>query len=226
MFRFYASRWCPSKAVQQYFAVFGLPITLDLSNKELQKRYHAAQKVIHPDKANANSNAESEADTVVGDRAHPWLSRLSCSDSVTANVAYETLKSPFLRAKYLSKLLRKHKISIKDAGTIGDLANSDTALPLDGECLAMGEDENNVSLPPAFLMECLEFNERVDELSMDTPEGKRAHSQLKVEVAEKASETEKEAIAAWNACDDAAFHDAVHRWTYFYNLSQQLWELE
>lgn len=72
-----------------HFARLGLPRAFALDVAELDRRYFAAQRQLHPDRFATRSPRE---------RA------ISQSQAVSLNDAYETLKAPLARACYLLKL--------------------------------------------------------------------------------------------------------------------------
>ena len=74
---------------QNYFELFGLPVTFNVDLALLAERYRAVQGSVHPDRF---------ADA--GDRER----RLSLQYATLANEAYATLKSPLKRAIYLMQL--------------------------------------------------------------------------------------------------------------------------
>lgn len=104
---------------QDHFALFGLPQTFRLELAELEQRWRAAAAQVHPDRYASSSEAEK---------------RLALMASTRVNEAYQTLKSPLARARYL----------------LG-LAGVDTA------------EETNTSMPPAFLMAQMEWREQIEE---------------------------------------------------------------
>jgi len=69
-----------------YFDLFGLPVTYSVAAADLSERYKTLQKTVHPDKFSAATDQER-------------LYSLQYSSRV--NEAYQTLKSPLLRATYL-----------------------------------------------------------------------------------------------------------------------------
>ena len=82
------------KAVQpprpvDHFSRLGLPVDFAVDAAELDRRYFAAQRQLHPDRFATRSARE---------RA------VSQSQAVSLNEAYETLKEPLARANYLLKL--------------------------------------------------------------------------------------------------------------------------
>lgn len=74
---------------QNHFELFGLPTSFDIDPRQLAERYHDLQRTLHPDRfANA------------GDRER----RLSIQRTAQLNEAFQTLKSPLQRARYLLQL--------------------------------------------------------------------------------------------------------------------------
>lgn len=74
---------------QNYFEIFGLPVSFQVDLPHLAEQYRELQKTIHPDKfANASDR----------DR------RLAVQQAALINEAFHTLKSPLKRARYLLQL--------------------------------------------------------------------------------------------------------------------------
>lgn len=72
-----------------YYELFQLPVSFEVDLKDLSERYRTLQSSIHPDKfANA------------GDLER----RLSVQQSARINEAFQTLKNPLRRARYLLEL--------------------------------------------------------------------------------------------------------------------------
>jgi molecular chaperone HscB len=90
-----AALFCPTcKAVQppravDHFTRLGLPVSFGVDAGELDRRYFAAQRLLHPDRFATKTSRE---------RA------ISQSQAVQLNEAYETLKDPLARATYLLSL--------------------------------------------------------------------------------------------------------------------------
>ncbi|HEX9461606.1 MAG TPA: Fe-S protein assembly co-chaperone HscB [Alphaproteobacteria bacterium] len=87
--------FCPTcRAVQpphpaDHFTRLGLPVSFAVDAAELDRRYFAAQRLLHPDRFATKTPRE---------RA------ISQSQAVGLNAAYETLKDPLARATYLLSL--------------------------------------------------------------------------------------------------------------------------
>lgn len=105
--------------MQNHFELFQLPPQFNIDLAQLDKAYREVQSQVHPDKfVNAN-DAEKRV-------AMQWATR--------ANEAYQTLKKPLARAKYLCEL--------------------------QGVDL---QTESNTQMPTAFLMQQMEWREAFDE---------------------------------------------------------------
>ena len=106
---------------QTHFKLFGLPVSFELDLQDLSQRYRDLQSAVHPDKFTTASDSER---------------RLSVEKAATINDAYQTLKSPRKRARYMLEL---QSVSF--------------------------DDEKDMALDPAFLMEQIELREALGELN-------------------------------------------------------------
>jgi molecular chaperone HscB len=104
---------------KNYFDLFGLEKTFSVPQEILDRAYRDIQSQIHPDKFAHAGEAEK---------------RLSMQWATRANEAYQTLKKPLNRARYLLQL---HGVDTQE--------------------------ETNTSMPMAFLMEQMEWREAVAE---------------------------------------------------------------
>lgn len=123
-----------------FFSLFQLPRTFSLDAGELDSRYREVQGQVHPDRFTQAGDAER---------------RLSMQWATQANEAYQTLKNPLERAKYLLRLAGQDV-----------LAESNTAMPTD------------------FLMEQMEWREAVAEARSggDHHELEHLHNRLRADV--------------------------------------------
>jgi len=80
------------------FAVLGLPRRLALDPADLERRYHAASRAVHPDRFQTASLRERE---------------LSLGASAAVNRAYRTLRDPVARGRYWLEL---HGARLGDGG--------------------------------------------------------------------------------------------------------------
>lgn len=105
--------------MQNHFDLFHLPQRFEIDLAALDRAYHEVQNQAHPDRFAAASGAEKRV-------AMQWATR--------ANEAYQTLKKPLARAKYLCEL--------------------------NGVDLQV---ESNTAMPPAFLMQQMEWREALED---------------------------------------------------------------
>ncbi|QDQ25759.1 Fe-S protein assembly co-chaperone HscB [Chitinimonas arctica] len=108
---------------QDHFALFGLPRGFRLDRAALDAAYLGLQSRYHPDRAAGLGDADK---------------RLSLQAATRVNEAFQTLKSPLGRARYLLQL-----------------AGVDT------------QEETNTSMPTAFLMQQMEWREAVADARAD-----------------------------------------------------------
>lgn len=102
---------------QDHFALFGLPRRFALDVDALESTYRALQSQYHPDRAASLPDAQK---------------RLALQAATQVNEAFQILKAPLNRARYLLQL-----------------AGVDT------------QEETNTSMPMAFLMQQMEWREAV-----------------------------------------------------------------
>jgi len=109
-----------SEGVQDYFRIFGLPVSFDIDSNLIAERYRDLQRAVHPDRFARASDKERHQSVV---------------QAANINEAYQTLKSPLKRARYLLQL----------KGVVFD-------------------DEKETTFAPEFLMEQLELREALAEV--------------------------------------------------------------
>ena len=129
-----------------YFSLFQLPRAFAMDGSELDARYREIQAQVHPDRFAHAGDHERRL-------AMQWATR--------ANEAYQTLKKPLPRAKYLLQL-----------------AGHDV------------QAESNTVMPPEFLMEQMEWREAVMDArgGGDHHELERLFQRLQGEMAEHFAE--------------------------------------
>ena len=107
-----------SELEKNYFELFGLPSQFTVDLPDLATRYRELQKKFHPDKFASGTDAER---------------RMASQMAAQINAAYQSLKSPLERGRYLLKL---------------------SGIELD--------DEKDTQMNPAFLMEQMELREQLE----------------------------------------------------------------
>lgn len=109
--------------LQTHFELFELPVSFEIDLQDLSQRYRELQRVVHPDKfANASDRER----------------RLSVEKAAVINEAYQVLKSPQRRARYMLEL---QSVSF--------------------------DDEKDTALDPSFLMEQIELREALGDLNQN-----------------------------------------------------------
>lgn len=105
---------------QNYFELFGLPVSFEIDIRQLSEIYRDLQRTVHPDRfANASDREK----------------RMAVEKAALINDAFQTLKSPLQRARYM--------------------------LQLQGVDF---DDEKDTHLDPMFLMEQIELREALGEV--------------------------------------------------------------
>jgi molecular chaperone HscB len=107
-----------------YFELFGLPPAFNIDLARLDQAYRQLQAEVHPDRFAAASDTERR-------RSLQWATH--------ANEAYQTLKNPLDRARYLLQL---HGVDTQE--------------------------ESNTAMPPDFLMRQMEWREAIEEAQSAT----------------------------------------------------------
>lgn len=90
---------------QDYFQLFGLRPSFRMDAAQLEQQFRTLQTLVHPDRAAHLPDAEQ---------------RLAMQRSTVVNEAYQTLRSPIRRARYLLSL---HGVDTRE--------DSNTGMPLD-----------------------------------------------------------------------------------------------
>jgi len=113
-----------SELEKNYFELFGLPPQFTVDLPDLATRYRELQKKFHPDKFAGSPDSER---------------RMASQMAAQINAAYQSLKSPLERGRYLLKL---------------------SSIELD--------DEKDTQMNPAFLMEQMELREQLESVNEAT----------------------------------------------------------
>lgn len=127
---------------QTHFELFELPVSFDLDLQDLSSRYRELQRAVHPDRfANASDRER----------------RLSVEKAAIINDAYQILKSPQRRARYMLEL---QSVSF--------------------------DDEKDMALDPGFLMEQIELREALAEVR-ETNDPHAALNAIMTDIAQRIS---------------------------------------
>jgi molecular chaperone HscB len=166
---------------QDYFSLFQLTPQYDVDLSELASQFRALQAIWHPDRF---ATADNEA------------RRLSIQNTAFINEAYETLKKPRLRARYLLEL---NDVSFND--------------------------EMETSKDPMFLMQQMELRENIEEAEhADDPF--EALDTVVAEVRSQAEQLEHEFKTAFAEENLQAAKDVVLKMRFFERIKGEVKQLE
>jgi molecular chaperone HscB len=164
-------------AYNSFFTLFQLPEHLNLDVVELEKKFYALSRRLHPDRFAAKPASEQEA---------------ALTASSNLNDAYRTLKDPILRTQYLLKL---EGVELEEQSKAATEA-----------ARASGEQKKQV-VPPELLEEVFELNMQLQEMRAankmgeDEPELRRDLMTAKDAFDAKMVETQAELEGLWAAWD-------------------------
>ncbi|CBH09822.1 chaperone protein DNAj, putative [Trypanosoma brucei gambiense DAL972] len=207
-----------------FFAYLSLPKSPDLDAADVQRSYHKLQRRVHPDLVNvqdANNSTEPPGGVVGSVTTSTTTDVANVDDSMYANLSYETLRDPFRRCKYLSRLSRAEAVKGRPLD------------PLEEEMLMSDDDGRNVednkrlqdagenmSLPEEFLAEMMAANEYV----FSPEETNEYRDRLVILIAhleERHMECYEATKAQWDAEDFQGFRRSVLEWTYVRNILEK-----
>ncbi|RNF04571.1 putative heat shock protein [Trypanosoma rangeli] len=221
-----------------FFAYLGLQLNPELNVAEVQHAYHNLQRRVHPDQTNVQAKEveqeqqrqqqqqqsgatpvqalEREKNVAAGGVA-------DADESKYANVAYETLRDPFLRCKYLARLSRAGKVKgalLTPAEEEALMDNDDCRNMEENRKLMGGGAGDPVSLSSAFLEEMMAVNETIFSSDGSQEEGKARLQLLVAHLEERYDEFYDQAKTHWKQKDLHRFHHCVVEWTYIRNALQ------
>lgn len=169
---------------RNYFELFGLPERFDIDAAELASRYRELQRRFHPDRFAAASESDR---------------RRSVQMTAEINAAYQALRDPVARGRYLLELR-------------GVAMHADT----------------DTRMEPAFLMQQMELREALAEARTATDRGARlARLQRQVEeLMEQKVAALRRHLAASGDDANAAARNAVREMQFLQKLAREIEELE
>lgn len=166
------------RLAQNHFELFNLPVQFAIDLNVLDQQYRRVQSEVHPDRFVSSPPAE----------------RLRSMQIATqANEAYQTLKNPTARARYL--------LNLNDIDT---------------------QEESNTAMPADFLMLQMEWREAIDDADGDIEaleklllqmrhEAKALHQELQIALDEKQQLAEAAGIVRKLSFVDKLRSDIEHR---------------
>ena len=166
---------------QNHFDIFGLPVSFDVDAANLAERYRDLQRAIHPDRfANAPDRERREAMQM----------------AANINEAYQTLKSPLQRARYILQLKG---------------VNFD--------------DQKDTNFDSAFLMEQIELREALAEVK-DNPNALTRLNDLMQDINTRISAMQGELASALEGDDLDLAKALVHKLQFLHKLRIESENLE
>ena len=165
--------------MENHFELFGLPARFSLDLASLERSFREVQSRVHPDRFVNQSDAERRV-------AMQWATR--------ANEAYQTLKSPLNRARYLC-----------------ELAGIDLGM------------ERNTAMSPGFLMQQMEWREELDAALANKDESALAGVEARLEMTRHESQrVTAEALDVTHDLVMAA--QAVRQWMFIEKFAEDVYE--
>jgi molecular chaperone HscB len=166
---------------QNYFELFGLPVAFAIESASLAERYRQLQRAVHPDRfANATDRERREAMQM----------------AANINEAFQTLKSPLQRARYMLQL----------KGVDFD-------------------DQKDTSFDAEFLMEQIELREALAELK-DDPDALIRLNTFMQDINSRISAMQGELAGVLDSDDLAQAKTLVHKLQFLHKLRVESENLE
>ena len=166
---------------RNHFELFGLPVAFEVDTARLAETYRELQRALHPDRfANASDRER----------------RLSVQQAAQVNEAYQTLRSPLRRARYLLEL----------RGVEFD-------------------DEKQTHLDPEFLMTQMELREALAAVRNEA-DPFTALNRILADLDSERQRLEAELARQLEAGDDEAARQLVQKLQFFERLQQEAEEIE
>ncbi len=166
---------------QNHFDIFGLPVSFEVDTADLAERYRDLQRAIHPDRfANATDRERREAMQM----------------AANINEAFQTLKSPLQRARYLLKL---------------------KGIDFD--------DQKDTSFDSEFLMEQIELREALAEVK-DNPDALTRLNELMLDINQRINAMQGEMATALGSDKLEQAKVLVHKLQFLHKLRIESENLE
>jgi molecular chaperone HscB len=162
---------------QDFFSLFNLPGQFQLDTTVLEKNYRALQAQVHPDKFSHLPEVER---------------RLSMQWATRVNEAYQTLRSPLNRARYL--------LSIRGVDT---------------------QEESNTAMPLDFLMKQMEWREELADAKQAKNSEELGKIEQQVQIAKQILEQELSQTLD-NVHDYAAASGIVRKLKFIEKLGEEI----
>ncbi|GET89276.1 hypothetical protein, conserved [Leishmania tarentolae] len=202
-----------------YFHFFQISKHPDLDVAALQKKYHNLQRLVHPDQEQVQARQQAETVEVAGEASASPLPFACTRDSMKssvdvstyANAAYETLRTPYLRCRYLSRLVKAEEVK---GSPLSAAEEEELLVEDDQRTMKAREVRPDAPMSDDFLMEMLAMNELIFASDSSNEGVRRQWSVLRFDLEDRAVGYFKSAVKSWDDGDMNTFHHIVHEWTY------------
>jgi molecular chaperone HscB len=162
---------------QNHFQLFGLAQSYQIDTAQLEQKYRALQALVHPDKSAHLPDADQ---------------RLAMQRATLVNEAYQTLRNPLLRARYLLSL---YGVDIQE--------------------------ENNTVMPLDFLTAQMEWREAVSEAQQERDASALGKLEARLRHETRELETQL-AVKIDTEKDYAAAAEAVRKLRFMERLAEEI----
>lgn len=217
----------PSAGKGNYFAFFQLSAHPEVDVAALQKLYHDLQRRVHPDQQQVQQREQAEQQAQHGAKsASPCVPdaaahHTSVDISTYANAAYEALRSPYSRCRYLSRLVKAQEVK---GGPLTPAEEEELMVEDDRRTMRAREACPDTPMDQDFLMEMLTMSELIFGGDAAEEAVRRQWTVLRADLEDRAVGYFQEAVKQWNAGNMAQFHHTVQEWTYVNNALNNLKE--
>ncbi|KAK7194553.1 DnaJ domain/HSCB C-terminal oligomerization domain containing protein [Novymonas esmeraldas] len=206
----------------------------DIDVAALQKTYHNLQRRVHPDQQQVQvrelerrqqrRTAAADASPTVAASPTPCVpdaAGAAVDVSTYANAAYEALRTPYARCRYLSRLVKAEEVK---GGPLTAAEAEELMVEDDRRTMATREARPDAPMSQEFLMEMMSASELIFGGDGADEDVRRQWAVLRHDLEDRAKGYFTSAIASWDAQDTRAFHQTVLEWTYVNNALQNLRE--
>lgn len=202
-----------------FFAFFSLAVHPEVDVPAMQKVYHDLQRRVHPDQQQVQQRErQAAAAPCVPDAA---TLQTSVDVSTYANAAYETLRSPYDRCRYLSRLVKAQQVK---GAPLSPAEEEELRVEDDRRTMQAREVCPDAPMTQDFLMEMLTISELIFAGDAADEAVRRQWTLLKADLEDRAVGYYQDAVRQWVEGDMAAFHRTVQEWTYINNALNNVQE--
>ncbi|KPI90029.1 hypothetical protein ABL78_0889 [Leptomonas seymouri] len=209
-----------------YFAFFSLAKHPEVDAAALQKLYHDLQRRVHPDQRQVQQREQDQKQQQHAKSPSPCVpdestQKSSADISTYANAAYETLRSPYNRCRYLSALVKAQHVK---GAPLTPTEEEELAIEDDRRTMHARKTCPDTPMDDDFLVEMLAISELIFGGDAGDEAVRRQWAVLRADLEDRAVGYFQDAVKQWNAGDMEKFHHTVLEWTYVNNALNNLKE--